>query len=463
MGRKSITGGVIPIGAHRIQFDFTLEGIRFRPTLPWIPHETNLRRARAHLIDIKARIKAGTFCFAEEFPDFRGLNQLQVPLQAQSCSDVFDAFLRHEEARVARRDLAPVTLASHRQILDHVWRPAIGPVPFLGVRHSMLVQIADAHNWSKKTYNNAISGLKRAFEFGYHDHPEKHNPAAALRSARIGKKDRPLIDPFSVQEAERLIAALHQDWGAAQGNYDEFRFFTGLRPSEQIALVVTDFDPVQGLLSVTKSRVAGVDREVTKTGDDRRIALCPRAIAVLKRHLRLHRRLRRAGQIDHQQLFFTANGEPLRDLHYPYFRWRRTLRRLGIRHRKPYATRHTSVSWQLMIGRNPLLVAAEHGHSLLTMLRVYAAWTRGARSPEMAAIRRARGDLPTVRARVHPPVLAAQGPPDGRAGFANRFDNSGDRMRAKRLKQKGNSWRRGWDSNPRAGFTRPSDFESAPL
>ena len=25
------------------------------------------------------------------------------------------------------------------------------------------------------------------------------------------------------------------------------------------------------------------------------------------------------------------------------------------------------------------------------------------------------------------------------------------------------SWRRGWDSNPRAGITRPSDFESAPL
>ena len=24
-------------------------------------------------------------------------------------------------------------------------------------------------------------------------------------------------------------------------------------------------------------------------------------------------------------------------------------------------------------------------------------------------------------------------------------------------------WRRGWDSNPRAGSPRPSDFESAPL
>lgn len=31
-----------------------------------------------------------------------------------------------------------------------------------------------------------------------------------------------------------------------------------------------------------------------------------------------------------------------------------------------------------MIGRNPLWVAKQHGHSLLTMLRVYAAWTADA-------------------------------------------------------------------------------------
>ena len=80
---------------------------------------------------------------------------------------------------------------------------------------------------------------RRAFAFGYQVHPERRDPAATLRSARIGKKDRPLIDPFSIQDAETLIAALHRDWGEAQGNYDEFQFFAGLRPSEQIALVVT--------------------------------------------------------------------------------------------------------------------------------------------------------------------------------------------------------------------------------
>lgn len=47
MGRRSLTGGVTPIGRHRIQFDFTVDGRRYRPTLPWVPHEANLRRARS--------------------------------------------------------------------------------------------------------------------------------------------------------------------------------------------------------------------------------------------------------------------------------------------------------------------------------------------------------------------------------------------------------------------------------
>jgi integrase len=57
-----------------------------------------------------------------------------------------------------------------------------------------------------------------------------------LRCVRIRKRDR-VIDPFRIDEAERLIPAIRRDWGDAQANYDEFRFFTGLRPSEQIALV----------------------------------------------------------------------------------------------------------------------------------------------------------------------------------------------------------------------------------
>jgi hypothetical protein len=35
-------------------------------------------------------------------------------------------------------------------------------------------------------------------------------------AARMGKKDRPRIDPFSIEDAEVFVAALHQDWGEAQ-------------------------------------------------------------------------------------------------------------------------------------------------------------------------------------------------------------------------------------------------------
>jgi integrase len=114
----------------------------------------------------------------------------------------------------------------------------------------MLVKVALAHKaWSKKTYNNKISVLRRAFEFGYRDHPYQSNPAWALKGARIRRRDVPRIDPFRIQDAEALIAAIHQDWGEVQGNFHELRFFTGLRPSEEIALRVRDFDEVQGTLA----------------------------------------------------------------------------------------------------------------------------------------------------------------------------------------------------------------------
>jgi hypothetical protein len=112
---------------------------------PWTPNEPNLRRARQVLSRIKAQIAAGTLSFLDEFPAYRLRKSLGVPLRARNCTDVFDAFLAHEEARVRRGDLAPITLAAHRQILEQVWRPAIGTLLFLSVRYSMLVKVADAY------------------------------------------------------------------------------------------------------------------------------------------------------------------------------------------------------------------------------------------------------------------------------------------------------------------------------
>jgi integrase len=184
-----------------------------------------------------------------------------------------------------------------------------------------------------------------------------------------------------------MIAAIHNDWGEAQGNYDEFRFFTGMRPSEQIALTIQDLDVKQGTLWVSKSKVYGVERDSTKTHQDRLIRLCPRAIAVAKRQLALYQRLRAEGLIRHNYLFFTASGDPIESLLYTADRWRSTLKRLPIRYRRPYCTRHSSVSWSLIAGKTPLYVSRQHGHSVETMWRTYSAWMDGAVESDIALIK----------------------------------------------------------------------------
>jgi hypothetical protein len=182
-----------------------------------------------------------------------------------------------------------------------------------------------------------------------------------------------------------------------QGNFHEFRFFTGLRPSEEIALTVRDFDEARGTLSVTKARVLGIDKDTTKTREDRIIQLSPRALAVLKRQLALYRDLKSRRLIEHDQLFFKDDGKPIRNLGYPAKRWRLSLERLGQRYRRPYCARHSSVSWNLMIGKNPLFVARQHGHSLVAMWLTYAAWMDGALESDIGLIRAAmEGSAPEL-------------------------------------------------------------------
>jgi integrase len=387
MGSKWFTGGVVAAPRGRIQFDFIFNGVRYRPSIKRPPSEANLRRARERLESIKHQICMDTFSFEEEFPDYRFLPRLSGTSNARLCNEVFDAYLAHCEARLRRDDMATATVTGYRKVIDGVWRPRLGQLIFSQVRYSRLIGIADDHRWSKKTYNNAVSVLKRAFDFGYLDRPFHENPAVNLRCARLRKADRPKVDPFSMHDAETLIAGIHRDWGEAQGNYDEFRFFTGLRPSEQIALVLDDLDLANGIISVNKARVSGVDRCKTKTGEDRRVQLCPRARSVLKRHLLLRARLKAAGKIHHDHIFFLDTGEPLRTLHHPQVRWRTTLQSLKLRYRRPYTARQTSVSWDLMIGKNPLWVAKQHGHSIATMLRAYAAWAERTAEVDVEAIK----------------------------------------------------------------------------
>jgi integrase len=358
MGSLPTRGGVRAKGTGRVQFDFNFHGTRYRPTIVAEPTESNLQRARAKLRRIKVPIAAGTFSFNEEFPSYRYKQRLARSFSPQTCNDVFDAYLAHCAARLAKFDLAYATLASYRRAIDSTWRPAIGSRRFDQVNRR-----------SRGAHHRDSSGL-----------------------------------------------------GQAQGNYDEFRFFTGLRPSEEIALLVSDCDLVKGTIAITKARVMARDKDRTKTSEDRTVQLCSRASDVLKRQLALRERWQRLGVcIDHGHVFFKDDGEPLRHLHYGWKRWRHSLERLGLRPRAPYKARHSFITWSLMLGKNPLWVAKQHGHSAHLMLDVYANWIEVTEGSEMAAIEQAMQRAPAIwHQRGTSAVRSAQAPKSTRKYVAER-------------------------------------------
>jgi integrase len=183
-------------------------------------------------------------------------------------------------------DMALSTLNGYREILDRIFRPQIGPEAFDSIVYSRLAELVAANT-------------KKAATF------------------RITSKDRPKVDPFAIEEAESIIAASHRLHGEWYGNYEEFRFFTGLRQSEHFALEVSDCDLSTGKISINEAVVEAQEKNRTKTNQDREIALCRRALQVLQAQLRLRERMVATGQITHPFVFFTGVGEPFQTTYLP--------------------------------------------------------------------------------------------------------------------------------------------------
>ncbi len=112
----------------------------------------------------------------------------------------------------------------------------------------------------------------------------------------------------------------------------------------------------------------------------------------------LRERLKVAGLIHHEKMFFKENGEEIVNLQFGYERWKSTLTKtVKGKYREPYCARHSWVSWILMIGKNLLWASKQNGHSVQVMLAVYAAWMEGAGEAEIAVIKAAMVDLTRSR------------------------------------------------------------------
>jgi integrase len=375
MGRRG-TRVEIRGDAIRIQFNHGGCGQVVRRTyrrdgkaLP--PTAENLADAGRLAAEIRTRIKAATFSLPEYFPA-TGADGL--PLTVGEQLDTWMAVQRIE----------PSTAAAYQSAV-RFWKAApcddkgarLGDRPLHRLKPAQVLKaLTFRPGLNAKTINNYVTVLRRAMELAVANHAIDDN---LVRYVRRRKQQLPFPDPFTRCEVEAVVTHMTQEFHGGVGNFVEFKFFTGLRPSEVAALRWSDVDLVTQQVHVHGAIVQGHEKATTKTNTARMVLLNSRAVAALMRQ-------RSLTQLAGDFVFVDPRyGTPwLDERAFRRSYWTPTLSALGIRYRKPYNTRHSYATMMLMAGMTPALCAAQLGHSVGMLLSTYARWLDGAHNaPEM--------------------------------------------------------------------------------
>jgi integrase len=268
-----------------------------------------------------------------------------------TIGEYYERWIKTKTALLIRRSL----LKTYRQHWS-CYLSRLSAIPFASLNVSSLIQLRESlssRGLSLKTIRNILDGTLRAlWRDAMAEEIVDKNPFALLQWPAI-MRQKP--DPFSAEERDRIVAW----WRAKDFFYFPWvatLFHTGMRPSEAAALRWTDIDVETRTIAIVKSRDMGAEA-APKTAASRR------AITVSEEVARALKLLpSRALGIEH--VFVNKYGEPMYAKKWSEHYWREPLKKLGIRHRKFYATRHTFITEAIRRGGNPLAVAQYCGTSL---------------------------------------------------------------------------------------------------
>lgn len=265
--------------------------------------------------------------------------------------------------------VAYTTLAEYRRCLFRYFVPIYGRQPINNIDYEeFLLFVARLPIRSGKTFNNVMIPMRGVFDY-------------ALRTGKITrdftvnilsrKHQSPGPDPLEFDEVMRVLCHLRGAYHPVWHNYFELAFFSGVRPSEQIALRWPDVDFKREQIRIAAARVRARDKD-TKTHKIRFTDLQTRAVEALTRQRELSWSLTGC-------VFINPNtGRRFSDSAAPMNTWRDVLKATQIRPRGAKQTRHTYATLCLHAGMNPAYVSRQMGHANAKMFfEVYSRWIDG--------------------------------------------------------------------------------------
>ncbi|MBY6102379.1 Arm DNA-binding domain-containing protein [Marinobacter nauticus] len=362
----------------KLYLDFMYAGHRCREQTALMDTPQNRKRVNALLQKVEAMILLGDFNYAEYFPDSRNLKKIQAS-QANSgatntsengrasdtplFADFADQWFL--ESKIQWRN-------SHTRNVESILASSLKPA-FKDKRVGEISKpdILAARNKMARRKGRGASGLMAPKTINSHmtilrmiltEAAERFDFTNPYLNIKPLKQQRVHIEPFSLNEVEKILETVREDYH----NYYLVRFYTGMRTGEVDGLKWEYVDFEKREILVRETLIYG-QTEYTKTdGSQREIPMFGPVYQALKSQYEATGKLSKF-------VFCNRLGEPLDHNNVTKRVWYPLLEHLKLKKRRPYQTRHTAATLLLASGENPEWVARTLGHSSTEMLfKVYS-------------------------------------------------------------------------------------------
>lgn len=359
------TGSGVDIRKNSIRVTFTHNGEQQRKTLkleggqPMPPTPTHVRYAERLVAEIKEKIRIGSYHASDYFPE-EGL-----AVQTRTVGQQLDRWL-------AAKAVAGSTKKGYESAV-RFWKNApfeddsdtpLSALLITQLRPTHVRNVlADRSDLSAKTMKNYVGPLREALKWSIEDGVVEKNIVDAVT---MPKWQKPIADPFTREESDAIIAAMLKNHPGQAHNLCEFWFWAGLRTSEAFGLRWDSVDLRERTVLIHEVLVRGTEKSTTKTGVTRVVKLNSKAYAAIVRQ-KEHTYL--AGQEVFQDPRYGTRWTDERAFRRSF--WAPTLKKLGIRYRRPYTMRHSYAQRMLEENLNPAFCAEQLGHSLEMYLHTY--------------------------------------------------------------------------------------------
>lgn len=350
--------GVRPRG-DAIEISFRWQGKRHYVTWPVAPTPQNIHAAARVRTSIASKSRLGVLTLDELNKTFPGAFSFEDAALGRTI------FATAAQSWLDQVDVSVASRHEYKKALNCYWMPLLAHREIASVKYKDLRDMVNGIEWtSAKTRNNALIPLRGVFKLAFIDELIDSDPSARLANQ---KHQKPAIDPFSRDEAELIIADLYANAHITYAAFFELAFFTGMRTSEMLGLEWANIDLRKGFIRVKQAQSKGLLNETTKTYRIRDIILNERSRAALM-----------AVKSANERVFNSPRtGLPWATEKAPRVAFTESLKRLDIRHRPAYNTRHTYATMMLMADMKLGFAAAQMGHSITMFTTTYAKWVNG--------------------------------------------------------------------------------------